>query len=108
MKRIVDFASVFNVKTVPHGAQDLSPVCFVDHMHLNISPSNFGIQEYVGMGNEATQKLFKHEMYLENGMFYVSDKPGLGIEFDEQAAIEYPYKRSYLPVSRLEDGTLWH
>ena len=58
--------------------------------------------------NEATQKLFKHEMYLNNGMVYVSDKPGLGIEFDESLAQEYPYKRSYLPVSRLEDGTLWH
>jgi len=108
MKRIADFASVFNVKTAPHGAPDLSPVCLVAHMHLNISTPNFGIQEYVGMGNEETQQIFKHETRLENGMLYVSDKPGLGIEFDEEVAAKYRYKRSYLPVSRLEDGTLWH
>ncbi|HAU25867.1 MAG TPA: mandelate racemase, partial [Alteromonas australica] len=37
-----------------------------------------------------------------------SDLPGLGISFNEDAAKKYPYKRSYLPVSRLEDGTMWH
>jgi mannonate dehydratase len=41
-------------------------------------------------------------------MIHVGDTPGLGVDFDEVAAAEYPYRRSYLPVSRLEDGTLWH
>ncbi|MDV7104691.1 D-galactonate dehydratase family protein [Vibrio sp. TH_r3] len=108
MRRIADFASIYNVRTAPHGAPDLSPICFAAHMHLNISTPNFGIQEFVGFGNEKSQQIFKHEMRLENGMIYVSDKPGLGVEFDETEAKKYPYKRSYLPVSRLEDGTLWH
>jgi mannonate dehydratase len=77
-------------------------------MHLNISTHNFGIQEFVGFGNEQSKEIFKHDMRLENGMIMVSDAPGLGVEFDEAAAAKYPYKRSYLPVSRLEDGTLWH
>ena len=34
------------------------------------------------------------------------DKPGLGIEFDEKLAAKYPYKRAYLPVNRLEDGSM--
>lgn len=36
------------------------------------------------------------------------DKPGLGIEFDEKLAAKYPYEPAYLPVARLEDGTLWN
>lgn len=108
MRRIADFAAVFNVKTAPHGAPDLSPICLAAHTHLNIATPNFGVQEYVGFGNEETQSLFKHDITLQDGMLYVSEQPGLGIEFDEQAAQAYPYKRSYLPVSRLEDGTLWH
>lgn len=108
MKKIADFAAVYNVRTAPHGAPDLSPVCFAAHMHLNISTHNFGIQEFVGFGNEECQSIFKHDMKLENGMILVSDAPGLGIEFDEKEAEKYTYKRSYLPVSRLEDGTLWH
>jgi mannonate dehydratase len=36
------------------------------------------------------------------------DRPGLGIEFDEKLAAKYPYDPAYLPVARLEDGTLWN
>ncbi|MGJ8693021.1 MAG: D-mannonate dehydratase ManD [Thalassotalea sp.] len=108
LKRITDFASIYNVKTAPHGAPDLSPVCFAAHMHLNIWAPNFGIQEFVGFGNEELNRIFKHKFTVENGMGMMSEAPGLGVEFDEAAAAEYPYKRSYLPVSRLEDGTLWN
>ncbi|MDO6488975.1 D-galactonate dehydratase family protein [Colwellia sp. 6_MG-2023] len=108
LKRITDFASVYNVKTAPHGAPDLSPVCFAAHMHLNIWAPNFGIQEFVGFGNESLNRIFKHKFTVENGMGMMSEASGLGVEFDEEAAAEYPYKRSYLPVSRLEDGTLWN
>ena len=41
-------------------------------------------------------------------MAMVGDAPGLGVDFDEDAAKRFPYKRSYLPVCRLEDGTLWN
>ncbi|WP_435235169.1 D-mannonate dehydratase ManD [Psychromonas sp. PT13] len=108
VKKISDFADVYNVRTAPHGAPDLSPICFAAHMHLNISTHNFGIQEFVGFGNAQSKEIFKHNMILENGMITIGNAPGLGVEFDETAALKYPYKRSYLPVSRLEDGTLWH
>ena len=108
MRRIADFAGIYNVKTAPHGAPDLSPVCFAAHIHLNIWTPNFGIQEFVGPGNEQCRKIFRHDIEIKNGMAYVSDAPGLGIDFDEEAAEAYPYKRSFLPVCRLEDGTLWN
>lgn len=108
LRRIADFANVYNVKTAPHGAPDLSPICMAAHMHLNIWTPNFGIQEFVGFGNEQSKEIFKHDITVENGMAYVGDKPGLGVEFNEEAAAEFPYKRSYLPVSRLEDGTVWN
>ncbi|MGX9416791.1 D-mannonate dehydratase ManD [Vibrio sp. WJH972] len=108
VKKISDYADVHNIRTAPHGAPDLSPICFAAHMHLNISTHNFGIQEFVGFGNDECRSIFKHDMRLENGMIMVSDAPGLGVEFDEETAAKYSYKRSYLPVSRLEDGTLWH
>jgi len=108
VKKISNFADIYNVRTAPHGAPDLSPICFAAHMHLNISTTNFGIQEFVGFGNEQSQTIFKHGMRLENGMIFLNDTPGLGVDFDETEAAKYEYKRSYLPVSRLEDGTLWH
>ena len=108
LRRIADFAAIHNVKTAPHGAPDLSPVCMAAHMHLNTWAPNFGIQEFVGFGNDDMRDVFTHDMRLDDGMVYVSDAPGLGVEFDENAASGYPYRRSYLPVSRLEDGTLWN
>ncbi len=108
LRRITDFASVYNVKTAPHGAPDLSPICFAAHIHLNTWAPNFGVQEFVGFGNDQAREIFQHDIKVENGMAYVSEKPGLGVEFDEEAATALPYKRSYLPVCRLEDGTVWN
>jgi mannonate dehydratase len=36
------------------------------------------------------------------------DAPGHGVDIDEALAARYPYERAYLPVARLEDGTLWN
>ena len=108
LRRIADFAAVHNVRTAPHGAPDLSPVCIAAHMHLNTWAPNFGVQEFVGFGNDELKQIFSHEMQVDDGMVTVSDAPGLGVDFDEDAAGKYPYKRSYLPVSRLEDGTMWN
>ncbi len=108
LRRIADFGAIYNVKLAPHGAPDLSPVCFAAHMHLNTWVPNFGIQEFVGLGNEQMNSVFKHTIEVSDGMAMVSESPGLGIDFDEKAAEEHPYQRSYLPVSRLEDGTMWN
>ncbi len=107
MRRIADFSAMYHVRTAPHGAPDLSPICYAAHMHLNLWAPNFGIQEFVGFGTEKSNEVFKYDLQLRDGMVYVGDAPGLGVDFDEDAAARYPYKRSYLPVSRLEDGTLW-
>jgi hypothetical protein len=34
------------------------------------------------------------------------DEPGLGVDKDEELAAKYPYQRPYLPVDRLEEGTM--
>ena len=39
-------------------------------------------------------------------MLHPGDQPGLGVDLDEALAAQYPYKRAYLPVNRLEDGTM--
>ncbi|MDC7223772.1 MAG: D-galactonate dehydratase family protein [Spirochaetales bacterium] len=107
IKRVADFASLFHVRTAFHGPPDISPIGHAAQMHVNLWAPNFGIQEYVGFGSEASDRVFSYDMTVEEGMVYVGDKPGLGVDFNEKEAAKHPYKRSYLPVSRLEDGTLW-
>lgn len=108
LRRISDFAAVYNVRTAPHGAPDLSPICFAAQAHVDIWAPNFGIQEFVGFGTATSDEVFSYDHSIKDGMIQVGDAPGLGVEFNEEAAAKYPYNRSYLPVSRLEDGTLWH
>ena len=108
LRRISDFAAIYNVRTAPHGAPDLSPICFAAQAHVDIWAPNFGIQEFVGFGTETSDEVFSYDHSIKDGMIQVGDTPGLGVDFNEEAAAEYPYNRSYLPVSRLEDGTLWH
>lgn len=107
MRRIADFASLYKVRTAPHGPPDISPIGHAANAHLNSWAPNFGIQEFVGFGGEKMNTVFNHPLTFENGYLLLNDTPGLGVDFDEKTAEKFPYKRSYLPVSRLEDGTLW-
>jgi len=108
LRRLADFASLYHVRTAPHGAPDLSPICLMAHMHFNLWAPNFGVQEFVGFGTPEINEVFQYKVEMKEGVLYLEDQPGLGIDFDEAAAKKYPYKRSYLPVNRLEDGTLWN
>ena len=65
----------------------------------------FGIQEHMGHTRE-TDFVFPHAYTLRDGAMHPGDQPGLGVELDETLAASYPYQRAYLPVARLEDGTM--
>ena len=43
---------------------------------------------------------------FKDGYLHPGDKPGLGVEFNEEAALSYPYQQAYLPYNRLVDGTV--
>lgn len=107
LKKIASFAELYNVRTGCHGATDLSPVCMAAALHFDVSIPNFGIQEYMRHTPE-TDEVFPHGYYFDKGDLMVSETPGLGVDIDEELAAKYPYKRAYLPVNRLQDGTLFN
>ena len=108
VRRIVDLAALHHVRTGFHGAPSHSPISMAAQGHLNLWAPNFGIQEYLVLGTPECDALFPSEHRYDKGAFYVSDTPGLGVDFDETEAGRYSYERSYHPVVRLEDGTLWN
>ena len=107
VRRIADFASLFNVRTGFHGATDLSPVCMGAALHFDYWVPNFGIQEHMAHSAQMDE-VFPHAYQFDKGFFTPGDAPGHGVDIDETLAAKYPYKRACLPVNRLEDGTLWH
>ena len=107
LRRIAAFADLHNVRTGCHGATDLSPVCMAAALHVDLSIPNFGVQEHMHHTDE-TNAVFPHAYRYADGMMHPGDEPGLGVDIDEAAAARFPYKRAFLPVNRLEDGTMFN
>ncbi|MGO3408667.1 D-mannonate dehydratase ManD [Marinomonas sp.] len=107
VRRIADFAALYQVKTGFHGATDLSPVCMGSALHFDTWIPNFGIQEHMPHSPE-TEAVFPHAYQFKEGFFTPGEAPGHGVDINEELAANYPYKPAYLPVNRLEDGTLWN
>jgi len=107
LRRIAALADLYQIRTGCHGATDLSPVCMAAALHFDLSVPNFGIQEYMRHTPE-TDAVFPHAYTFENGMMHPGDAPGLGVDIDEELAAGYEYKRAFLPVNRLEDGTMYN
>jgi mannonate dehydratase len=105
LRRIASFASLYGVRTGCHGATDLSPVAMAAALHFDLSVPNFGIQEYMRHTDD-TDAVFPHAYNFDDGSLHPGDEPGLGVDIDEELAGKYSYKRAYLPVNRLEDGTM--
>ncbi|MDF0542165.1 D-galactonate dehydratase family protein [Sphingobium sp. H39-3-25] len=107
LRRIAALADMYQIRTGCHGATDLSPVCMAAALHFDLSVPNFGIQEYMRHTDE-TDAVFPHAYSFADGMMHPGDAPGLGVDIDEALAAEYEYKRAFLPVNRLEDGTMYN
>jgi len=106
LRRIAALADLYQVRTGCHGATDLSPACMAAALHFDLSVPNFGLQEYMRHTPE-TDAVFPHAYSFADGAMHPGEAPGLGVDIDEELAAKYPYSRAYLPVNRLEDGTLW-
>lgn len=107
LRRIADFAALYQVRTGCHGATDLSPVTMGAALHFDSWVPNFGIQEYM-RHTEETDAVFPHAYRFADGYLTPGDTPGHGVEIDEALAARYPYQRAFLPVARLTDGTMWN
>jgi mannonate dehydratase len=105
LRRILDFAALYQVKSGAHGPADVSPVGLTAAIHLGTAIPNFGIQEYTRHA-PATHEVFHAGYTFAGGMLNPPEKPGLGVEYDDDAAAAFPYDAAYLPVNRLRDGTL--
>ncbi len=92
-RKVAAFGEIFNVRTAFHGPGDVSPIGHMAMTHLNLSITNFGIQEYSEM-NDATREIFHGVPEMKNGYLWANDKPGWGMEIDEAAAAKHPFNRT--------------
>lgn len=105
MRKLLDLAAVYGVKSGMHGPTDISPVGMAAALHLDLAVHNFGIQEYM-RHDPRTLEVFRTSYTFADGLLDPGETPGLGVELDDEAAGRFPYEPAYLPVNRLRDGTV--
>ncbi|TDW30579.1 D-mannonate dehydratase ManD [Cryobacterium psychrophilum] len=106
LKKIMDFAAIYQIKSGFHGPTDISPVGQAAALHLDLAIHNFGIQEYM-KHSEDTLSVFDTSYIFENGLLHPGNNPGLGVGYNEELAAGFEYTQAYLPVNRLQrDGTM--
>jgi mannonate dehydratase len=76
------------------------------NIHLDLAVPNFGIQEWSGF-NPALQEVFSGCPEQKGAYVYPNEKPGWGIDIDEEKASKFPGIHT-VPAwtqTRLPDGT---
>lgn len=105
-RKLAAFCETFGVRTAWHGPGDVSPVGVAANIHLDISTSNFGVQEWTPV-SARLQEVFPGTPLQKDGYVYVNEAPGLGIDINETLAAKFPCHED-LPkwtLARLPDGT---
>ena len=116
-RKLIALCDAFGIRTAWHGPVDLTPVGHAVNLHLDISTSNFGIQEWSDSetsafgkgGSDALHEIFSGIPQMRDGYLYLDEKPGIGVDIDEKAAAEYPCSEEIVTwdwmLPRLTDGT---
>ena len=107
--KLAHFCEFFGVRTAWHGPGDVSPVGHAANLQLDLTCHNFGVQEQHVFG-EAAREVFPGTPEIRDGYLWSNEKPGLGVDINEDLAAKYPFPAHPLngawpPVRRL-DGTV--
>jgi mannonate dehydratase len=88
-RKAAALAEFFSVRTAWHGPGDVSPVGHAANVHLDLACHNFGIQEAREF-TQAEQDVFPGCPELKDGSYWANDRPGLGIDLNEELAAKFP------------------
>ncbi|WP_455648276.1 enolase C-terminal domain-like protein [Lonepinella koalarum] len=105
-KKLAVLAELHGIRTAWHGPGDISPVGVAANLHLDMCSTNLGIQEWTPMC-DALYDVFPDAPTIDYGYAYLNDKPGLGVDIDEEKAKKYPVEGG-IPswtMARIPDGT---
>lgn len=104
VKKIAAAAEAHYAKISPHNP--LGPISLAANLQLGVCTPNFLIAEHFGKHDrwDVGQGYFKEPFVVEDGYITVSDRPGLGIEVDEDVVRERSFAGDWeSPVHHAED-----
>ncbi|MGI8916418.1 MAG: enolase C-terminal domain-like protein [Chloroflexota bacterium] len=108
-RKLAALCEFFAVRTAWHGPGDVSPVGHAANVALDLACYNFGIQEETNFRPE-TRDVFPGCPEIRDGYMWANDRPGLGIDIDEEKAAQYPFPdhryNGAWEAIRMDDGTV--
>jgi mannonate dehydratase len=109
-QKIAHLAELFGVQTAWQEGGNTDPVNLTAAMHLDLASTGFGIQEENWFTEEELEAFPGHPT-LERGYLYPTDRPGLGIDVDEEKAArlldpDRARRPRYVAEDRRADGSL--
>ncbi|MCA9438028.1 MAG: mandelate racemase/muconate lactonizing enzyme family protein, partial [Candidatus Omnitrophica bacterium] len=102
-KKIAAMAETHYIRTLPHNP--LGPVCTAASLHLDIACSNAGPQEVLFPPEVTLPDVYRCDFKLEGHRMTLPTRPGLGVDFDEEAAKKYPGEMTEPPHFKRNDGS---
>ncbi len=95
-KKIAAMAAVHDLQVSPHCS--IGPVALAACLHFDCSTPNFMIQEaFAEFDVTWRNRLVCGWNPIQHGEFIIDDRPGLGIELDEQVIADHPYVKNAFP-----------
>jgi galactonate dehydratase len=101
--KVTHWCETHYIDIVPHNP--LGPVSTAACNHLCLASANVGVQEMTVAPGTHLPDVFPVQMPFERGYMLQPETPGLGLEFDEDAANEYPFEPRFTPVFHRRDGS---
>ncbi len=102
-RKVAAMAEAHYIDVMPHNP--LGPVSTAAAVHFAIATPNFALLEYNWDVRHQPEDLFPRVMHIEGDRFPIPTEPGLGVDFDEAAAADYPFEYWEPPHWRRRDGS---
>jgi len=103
-KKIAGWCETHYIKLAVHNP--LGPISSAACLQFNLAVPNFGVQEQPRKPGDTLADVVPVQPEWEDGYLLPPDRPGLGIEFDREAARKHPFEMAELPHLRRADGSL--
>ncbi len=102
-RKIAGWCETHYIKLAVHNP--LGPISSAACLQLNLATPNFGVQEQPRRTGEVLTDVVPVQPEWEDGHLLPPDRPGLGVEFDREAARAHPFQLAELPQLRRLDGS---